>query len=821
MICHFFRSGNAAEREMSTPPQRRWNLRVTMLWVVLTLSCSWVVSPAAGQTQQTNNMNRMDHGPFVSSTLTLDPLVESEILAFKAIAVRVAPDAVMAFDTDLLRVAGAWTGGVLHWYPARDGLQEWPTPDGFLHFTNAKRPGWTTRNFNDPRPRPYGPLTDGRRYNGLHVHGDSVVLSYSVMESDVLEMFGFERVQEQPIFTRTLNVSPANEALSLHVVQAPEGRATTVEQTMLAPSRGYVQIRSSHETRTIGFEGLPEGATWRLQNSHLILALETVEQPLRFRIAIGPVRQNTDVRFMESFLAQAPALPDLSELQLPGPGRQEVVETQVELGSEEGPFVVDLLTLPRENPWQSHVRLSAIDFLSDGRAALASMSGDVWLVDGLQDGKGTLRWKRFAAGLNQPLGLRIVDDLIYVTGRDQITRLHDLDGDDHADFYESFSNQVMAAPNFHGFAMNLETDSRGNFYIGKGTPDPFIAQGVLKTLTPQNGTLLRVSPDGSEMEVIATGLRNPNGLSIGPNDEIYFADNEGNWVPTSTIHRVRPGSFHGYVPSAHLGRAPADEDFEKPIVWVPNFIDNSPAQPKVIDNPSWPAELQGHLLVVSYGRGTMSLVLLEEVDGKEQGAHLALPLEFRSGLQHTRFHQDGHLYVVGLTNWASRGHGGEVGSFHRLRYTGRPLRLPVEVRTHAGGLALRFDEPLDPTSATDPRNYNLRQWTYIWSSIYGSRQGLYSVNNPGVIGEDSVDVRSATLSTDGRSVFLEIPGLRPGPVDIRVPIAGDMPDQIEASLGIIVEIDYRLRAADGTELDHVIHKTIHRVPEEVFDPDAP
>src|SRR5690606_42152085 len=67
-------------------------------------------------------------------------------------------------------------------------------------------------------------------------------------------------------------------------------------------------------------------------------------------------------------------------------------------------------------------------------------------------------------------------------------------------------------------------------------------------------------------------------------------------------------------------------------------------------------------------------------------SHIVLPLEFSSGLQHIRFHTDGHLYIVGLTNWASSGHGGEVGSFHRVRYTGEPLRLPVDVRTWANGL---------------------------------------------------------------------------------------------------------------------------------------
>lgn len=71
-------------------------------------------------------LNDMDHGPFVSSTISNDPLSIRSIFVYKGIAVRVGDDeeAVMVFDTDLLRMASAWTGGFLKWYPARDGYQE-------------------------------------------------------------------------------------------------------------------------------------------------------------------------------------------------------------------------------------------------------------------------------------------------------------------------------------------------------------------------------------------------------------------------------------------------------------------------------------------------------------------------------------------------------------------------------------------------------------------------------------------------------------------------------------------------------------------------
>jgi glucose/arabinose dehydrogenase/plastocyanin len=808
-------------------------LRVLANLVALSALISVLLIPAntaKAQFAGANNMNPMEHGPFISSTIALDPWSPRGITVYKGIAVKVGPGATMVFDTDLLRVAGAWTGGALHWLPARDGLEQWPAPDGHLHFLNSEKAGWSTStDLRDPRSgtsvtnaRRYGPIVEDQRYEGFHLHGDEVVFSLTVSDAEILERFGFDRVQNEPIFTRTINVSPTKESLTLLIVPAPFGESANLEKEMLSSDAGYVSVHSGGNVRTVGFRGLPEEAGWNLEDGHLSLTLPESTGDTRFRLSIGPLQPDTSTEFMETHLNKADISLDLSPLLEPGPALYEIVETQARMEtSEYGPFTVDELVLPRDNPWNSHLRISAIDFLSDGRAAIASLSGDIWLVDGIQEELSTLHWQRFATGLNQPLGLVVVDDVIYVNGRDQITRLHDLNGNDQADYYENFNNMVMAATNYHAFNLNLEVDSQGRFLWAKSTPwppgNPSDLSGAAE-ITPHHGVLFRLSPDGEDLEIIATGLRNPNGMSIGPEDEIYYSDNEGNWVPTSKVTRIVEDGFHGFVPSAHQanyvdGWAPADEEWVKPLIWTPHAgpgSDNSPSQPRIIDNPAWPKELQGHMLLASYGRGTLSLVLMEEVDEKLQGAHMVLPLEFESGLQHMRFHTDGHLYVVGMTNWSSASHGGEWGSVHRVRYTGGALNLPVATNTLDGGIELSFGEPLDRVSATNPDNYRLSKWSYTWNSSYGSRY-LYSLNNPGEPGPDLVHVQSVELSGDGRTVFLEIPDLIPGAIP-PLPIIEDLPHQIEASMGMVMQIDYDITADDGTQLDQLIHKTIHRVP---------
>jgi len=68
------------------------------------------------------------------------------------------------------------------------------------------------------------------------------------------------------------------------------------------------------------------------------------------------------------------------------------------------------------------------------------------------------------------VGLKIIDGQIYVLGRDQITRLHDLNGDGEADFYENFNNASIVTERQDECNLGLETDSDGNFISPRPAP---------------------------------------------------------------------------------------------------------------------------------------------------------------------------------------------------------------------------------------------------------------------------------------------------------------------------------------------------------------
>ena len=407
----------------------------------------------------------------------------------------------------------------------------------------------------------------------------------------------------------------------------------------------------------------------------------------------------------------------------------------------DSPYVIDTLTVPYRdfNPFKTPMRIGGVGVFSDGRIAVCTLMGDVWIVDGVDDTLEKLVWKRFASGLNQPLGLVVSDDRIHVIGRDQLTRLHDNNRDGEADFYECLTNEFPTARG-NSFALTLHQDDQDRFYWF--------------TRSSQFG-MTRFTP-GSKPEAIATGLRGCNGTGVSPDGSIVFAmPQEGTWQPASGIFEVGNGSYHGFFgPKPAFGK----HGYQMPLCFLPRGIDNSSGDIIFVPNDERFGPLAGKMIGTSFGYCQHYLVLREEIEGEGvQGGVVPLPGEFLSGAHRGAFSQkDGHLYLVGTDGWQS--YAQENGSLQRIRWTGKDMILPESVKTHKNGLILRFNDLIDPKSL-DIKKAFAEQWNYLYSEAYGSSE--YSVRNPGITGHDPVEINSLHLLEDGKSIFIEIPQLHP------------------------------------------------------------
>ena len=417
------------------------------------------------------------------------------------------------------------------------------------------------------------------------------------------------------------------------------------------------------------------------------------------------------------------------------------VTTKGELGPGGGPFAIDTLTVPYrdENPFKTPMRIGGVDILPDGRIAVCTLMGDVWIVSGADRKLDKLTWKRFAAGLHQPLGLVVRDGDIHVIGRDQLTRLRDTNGDGEADGYDCVTNEFPTQAG-NSFALTLHQDAKENFY--------WFARSKQFGMT-------RYSPGKGKPEAIATGLRGTNGTGVSPDGKIILAlPQEGSWQPASAIFEVGEGSYHGFFgPKPGYGK----HGYQMPLCFIPRGIDNSSGDVLFLPEDKRLGPLSGRIIGTSFGYCSHYLVLREEIGNGVQGGVVPLSGDFLSGAHRLRFNPgDGCIYVAGTDGWQS--YAKKNGSLQRIRYTGGALHLPTAVETRENGLIIRFNTEIDPESVDAERAF-CQQWNYLYSGAYGSPE--YSVKYPGQQGHDPVEIRSLHLLGDGKSVFVEIPQLHP------------------------------------------------------------
>ncbi|HYG73921.1 MAG TPA: DUF6797 domain-containing protein [Planctomycetota bacterium] len=739
----------------------------------------------------------MDYGPFLTYCVNA-PLSKAPAkaepgpkkpgnLTAKGVTIKLGTEAQasVCFDTDVMRVSAGWLGGTLDLVKTNIGDlkgTEAAAISGKLVFSSRNAPGWARgNNFADPRPDKRGPMpADTMHYKGLYLHGNKVILSYTVGASEILEMPEFIYEKEPLAFVRTIRLAKNTEPLTLVIKDNEDGQAPgKIEQ--LKEKLIWEHKAADGQLTTVVGAG---GAVLVEEDGRLKLKLPVNNSQTQFTVMIWTAPEETARKFASILSSASNDAADISTFTKGGPPRWTTLTTEGVQGKDDGPYALDTLTLPETNPWNAWMRLSGIDFFNDGRIVVSTLNGDVWTVSGADTSLQKLTWQRVATGLFEPLGLRVVDEKIYVLGRDQITRLHDLNNDGEADYYENFNSDCVVHPSYHAFAFDLQTDNEGNFYYARGGNQ--IEYGF-----PNHSCILKVAKDGSKTETFATGFRAPNGMCVGPKNQITISDNQGHWIPASKIDWVNKGMYYSYPGD------PRKIDFkqhkelivdgQKPMCWIPHSQDPSSGGQVWVTSKNW-GPLDGQLLHLSYGKCFMFLVLTQEVNGTMQAGTVKFPLTFASGVMRARFSpKDGQLYACGLKGWQTSG--GKDGNLQRVRYTGKPINMPVGLAVKKNGIEIAFSNELDAASAGDDQNYGVEQWNYKSSLDYGSAD--YSVAEPDKKGHDTVPVKSVKLGADKKTVFLEIDGLKP----------------VQQ-----MSIKCKLKAADGSAVVGEIYNTINVVP---------
>ncbi len=643
-----------------------------------------------------------------------------ENLTPRGIIVKLGKGHFACFDTDLLRIALVWKENEEGEYltmrgmapgsyrlpnrKASAGQESLPRPIGTPLLATGIYPGvWVGEgrpDFLDPRERSVdreelglGPLpTELGRFLGLRYHRDNeVALEYEIGGVSVIDRISLD--EKSGAIIRRIDLPKTDKTIQL-IQPGPNGK---VDVWKIQP--GEKQVAGA-------------------------LLLEGKEDPV-FDL-VHDWQKTPPLRWPEKIVTKLkPSARDWS-------------------GEA---FVRDEVELPLENPWKRNVRLSGLDFFPDGKAAVCTFDGDVWIVEGLTGGLENVTWKRFASGLHEPIALEISGDELYVFDRNGIQRLQDTDDNGEADFIENFCNLVAQTAETREFANDLVEKPGGGFYIAKGGQ-------VSSTRGKYNGTVVEISPDGKSYQVIATGFRMPY-IGVDPKTGLLTAsDQQGHWKPATPVHVVEKGEYYGFQPSGFKEKAIHPQVIDEPEIWVPHFANQSGASQLWLRDAKM-GPLNDSLIHVGYNRPEIFRVYLDERGSARQGAIASIMDDFPSGILKARVHPvDGTAWFTGFKIWGTAAD--QISGLYRVRSTSEPCWVPESLHSFTEGVVLRFSQPVDKAIATNLANYTVDRWNYWRSSNYGS--GNFKLD--GKPGQETLPVASVTLSKDKRSVLLGIPDMK-------------------------------------------------------------
>lgn len=163
------------------------------------------------------------------------------------------------------------------------------------------------------------------------------------------------------------------------------------------------------------------------------------------------------------------------------------------------------------------------------------------------DGKITT----FAENLHAVFGLCYVDGRLYVHHTPQFSVFVDDNGvgKDRRDLFTTNPNPNLAGKGFNDhIPSNVRLGLDGWLYMSSGDKGIFGAVGTDGSKVDlRGGGIMRFRPDGTQLEIYATGTRNHLDIAINAEGEMFTYDNtdDGNGWWTRVTHMV-DGGFYGY-----------------------------------------------------------------------------------------------------------------------------------------------------------------------------------------------------------------------------------------------------------------------------------
>ncbi|WP_209399476.1 sulfocyanin-like copper-binding protein [Pseudozobellia sp. WGM2] len=399
---------------------------------------------------------------------------------------------------------------------------------------------------------------------------------------------------------------------------------------------------------------------------------------------------------------------------------------------------------------------------------VSTRRGELWVID--QPYSKRPKYSLFAHGMHEALGLNYKDDSFYLTQRGELTKLTDKNNDGKADIFKTIYAWPLSG-NYHDYSYGPKFTDDGDMLVTLNLS--WIGHGA--SLVKWRGWLLKISPDGG-MEPIATGLRSPSGFVMNAAGDVFYSENQGDWVGSGRITHLEKGDFAGNPEGlvwTSEPNSPLDikmEDVEEqsglnmyeyakklpelkvPAIWLPHTILGISTSDMVFDETDGKfGPFENQMFVGDQGHSKIMRVFMEKVNGVYQGAVFPFVEGFSSGILRMLWGSDNSMFV-GMTSrgWASTGK--KMFGLQRLVWNGK---VPFEMKTIKAlddGFLIEFTKPINKNIAADAKNYNITTFNYLYHNTYGSP----------IVDQKKAEVPEVQVSDDGLSVHLKINGMRLG-----------------------------------------------------------
>ena len=388
-----------------------------------------------------------------------------------------------------------------------------------------------------------------------------------------------------------------------------------------------------------------------------------------------------------------------------------------------------------------------------GGVYLSSFNGDVWYYS------SNKKWTLFAQGFNDPCGLlwEKKTKSLYVAHKNDLSRVLDSDNDGVWDKIQVISSSDWGfSGNYHEYHFGPVKDTKGNLY-GTLNLSSRVGRTLLKSpmraAAKYRGVCYAVDTKG-QFVPFAWGFRSPCGIGISPKDEVFITDNQGDWVPTSTLMHVRKNHFYGHPVSLldhpKLSKSKLQkmkvEDFDKlrtlPTIWLPHKeIANSPGNPVFDTTKGKFGPFSGQIFVGDQGLANIFRCGIEKVAGEYQGWCINFIDNLQAGVVRVAFDDNGALWAAQCSRgW--RGKGKVISGLQKITFKeGKKVFSFHSMKLTDDGFSLSFTAPLKDKDIS----LVIKSWEYNYGPQYGSPK----------VKEANIDIAKVSLSKDKKTIFLK------------------------------------------------------------------